>query len=119
MTDSKQRLFAVLFYLWALGLGLFLTFAGIVLARNLAPELWRRFFIPWAMLLLHGGVGIAIGSFELVIGLSPDFYIFQGSGNDDRFYCDRPRSRIVGSWRVMSCSFVNIMVFLSSRVFPF
>ena len=116
MENSRQRLSVTLFYLWIIVAGLLLTLAGVLLARHLAPGLWERFFVPWIMFLIHGGFGIAIGIFELVVGLSPGFYFVQNSGAEDRFFCDRARAHKVGTWRILSCSFVNAAVFVVSRV---
>ncbi len=116
MTDPGERGSVALFYPWVFLLGPLLTAIGFVSAYHLAPELSGRFLAAWGAFVLLGAFGTAIGAFELVIGLSPDFWIF-GNEPAHRFHLDRARCRTVGSWRVLTCSFLNIMVFLASRVF--
>jgi len=112
MTDPEVRTAAGLFGLPVFALALLLTIAAFMAAQRFAPELSERYMSFWALFVILGAVGAAVGVFEIATGISPSSHYFDDNGKNQKFYVDRERAEKVGAWRLASCLLLNIMAFV-------
>jgi MFS family permease len=118
LADRQDRLSAHLFTPMVFVAGAVLTFAAFVLARTWAPKLTDEYFGFWVLLVIQTCVGMAVGFFELATGLTPTSNPFDAQSRHRLFYDDPIRARKVGSWRLASCVFMNVLAFLAARFAP-